>query len=989
MGQLESDFSKISDQYHNFKITKVILIDELQCVLKEIVHEPSGATIVHISNDDPENVFCLALRTLPETSDGVAHILEHTVLCGSKKFPVKDPFFSMTRRSLNTYMNALTSPDFTCYPAASQVPKDFYNLLEVYLDAVFHPELKELSFLQEGHRLEFTEPANSNSPLIFKGIVFNEMKGVLSSPFSRLWESIMQALFPNILYHYNYGGDPKEIPSLTYEQLIAFHRKFYQESRCTFYFYGNLPIKGHLDFLEKNTLKTAQKLPPLAPNPIQPHFTKPVSVQFGYPIADHEEVAQKTYIAMAWLTCSLKEQTEVLALQVLDLILMGTDASLLKLELLKANLCQNVHSMFEDSLSQIPYGLIFEGTEKEHLETLKQIIYKKLEEIAKKPIATELIEAALHQLEFSRTEINSDYGPFGLSLILKSVPVKNVGSKIEDNLKIHSQFEKLREKLKDPYYLCHLIKKYWIENTHFITSVMFPDKTLIKKETDEERKTLDKIQAKLSSQDKEKIIQKALELKNFQEAQEHQNLEVLPKVTLEDVFKNPRVYELKQSQLGNAKLFYHPCFTNGILYQSLAFKLPKLSFDELPLVRLYAYLVTQIGTGKKDYKTHLQEVQSHTGGIAAFLENYISVNHIDQYHPYLFFQGKALKHKQEHLIDLLYEIATNPSFDDQERIKELITQLFVELDQQIKQNSLRFAANFASSGFYSHSYISYYWSGLGYYSFIKTIMANLNQNIGPLIENLKKLKERLIHGNHHSLITTCDEKQFASLTPSLQKLANITKKPYQEWDPNFHPHQITCTGKASSSSVFFTSMLIKTPGFSNPYSAYLNIAAELFDNTHLHKAIREQGGAYGGGSSHKMNAGYFSFHAYRDPNLAATIQAFYQAVKKISLGQFSDRELEEAKLGVIQKLDQPLSPEQQALTAYSWFMEGKTYELRKKLRDEIIQATPSQIKQAVNAQLLEKMHEAIVVSFGSRAALEKENQKLGQENLKILKIEDL
>ena len=324
MNLKSASFIKKGEKYKSFILEDSEYIEELGSQLRNIIHEPSGAHIIHLGNDDPENVFCLALRTLPETSNGVAHILEHTVLCGSKKFPVKDPFFSMNRRSLNTYMNALTGPDFTCYPAASLVPKDFYNLLEVYLDAVFHPELKELSFLQEGHRLEFQTPDDPTSPLTFKGIVFNEMKGSFSSPMSRLWDHMMQKLFPDILYSENFGGKPLSIPELTYEGLKDFHKQFYQESRCVFYFYGNLPIEKHLDFLEERTLKNAPKLSELKPNPLQPALKKPVQDSFGYPIASHEETKEKTYLTLAWLTCPLKEQVDILGLQVLDLILMGT-----------------------------------------------------------------------------------------------------------------------------------------------------------------------------------------------------------------------------------------------------------------------------------------------------------------------------------------------------------------------------------------------------------------------------------------------------------------------------------------------------------------------------------------------------------------------------------------------------------------------------------------------------------------------------------------
>ena len=347
----------VGDRYGHFVVTRLKEIPEIQSTLIELEHEPTGAQILQIANDDDENLFNLSFRTHPAKSNGVAHILEHTVLCGSRKFPVRDPFFSMSRRSLNTFMNALTGPDFTCYPASTQVTKDFYNLLEVYLDAVFHPTLSKLSFLQEGHRLEFLKPDDPNSPLVFKGIVFNEMKGAMASPDARLSEAIMQALYPDLTYGFNSGGEPHEIISLTYEELKAFHAKFYHPSRCLFYFYGNLPIEKHLDFLQKHALDKVAKQPPLPFLPAQPRFSSKVTVKCPYPIYEEEEIAKKSLVGMAWLTCSILDQEELLALTVLDVVLSGTDAAPLKMALLKSGLCKQADSSIETEMSDIPSPL--------------------------------------------------------------------------------------------------------------------------------------------------------------------------------------------------------------------------------------------------------------------------------------------------------------------------------------------------------------------------------------------------------------------------------------------------------------------------------------------------------------------------------------------------------------------------------------------------------------------------------------------------------
>ena len=274
---MTSNISKIFQEknniYNNFSVTNYVYIDEIKSSLIELTHVPTGASVMHIANEDIENLFCLSFETIPSSSDGVAHILEHTVLCGSDKFPVKDPFFSMIRRSLNTYMNAFTGSDFTCYPASSEIEKDFYNLLDVYANCVFHPKLHKYSFLQEGHRLEFSNQKKATSHLQYKGIVYNEMKGAMSSPDDRLWHTMMEKLTPDLTYAYNSGGEPKNIPDLTYEELKKFHKKYYHPSHCLFYFYGNIPTKKHLDFLEENILKNVEKVSPLPSRKKQKRFT--------------------------------------------------------------------------------------------------------------------------------------------------------------------------------------------------------------------------------------------------------------------------------------------------------------------------------------------------------------------------------------------------------------------------------------------------------------------------------------------------------------------------------------------------------------------------------------------------------------------------------------------------------------------------------------------------------------------------------------------
>lgn len=451
---------KVKDTYSDFLFTKVLPIEELQMTLHELIHKNTGAKIIHLEANDPENLFCFSFKTLPSNSNGVAHILEHTVLCGSKKFPIKDPFFSMSRRSLNTFMNAMTGSDFTCYPAASQVEKDFYNLMEVYLDAVFYPDLKKLSFFQEGHRLEFEQENDISSPIIYKGIVYNEMKGSLSSPESRLWQEIMTSLTPNLPYAFNSGGDPKEIPNLTYEELKQFHSTYYHPSQCLFFFYGNFSLKKHLDFIEKHVLKNAKKIEPPVEITNQPRFKNPKHHTAYFPKQGNDS---KEYVAVSWLTTNIQNQQDALSLAVLDSILMENDASPLKMALLKSNLCIQADGYLDLELSEIPYTILCRGCEEDSDKKIEKVIFDTLRKIVKDGIKKSLIDAAIHQLEFHRLEITRSHGPFGLTLFFRSSLAAQHGCPPENALSIKSLFQHLQTLVKDENYLPELIKKIFFK----------------------------------------------------------------------------------------------------------------------------------------------------------------------------------------------------------------------------------------------------------------------------------------------------------------------------------------------------------------------------------------------------------------------------------------------------------------------------------------------------------------------------------------------
>ena len=948
-------------KYPHYTLLREVEIPEIRAKLTLLTHEKTGAKVMHLLTDDDENFFDLSFQTHPKTSNGIAHILEHTVLCGSKKFPVRDPFFSMSRRSLNTFMNAFTGADFTCYPAASQVKKDFYNLLEVYLDAVFHPLLSLPSFRQEGHRLEFV-----NEKLTIKGIVYNEMKGAMASPDSRLSEALMEALFPDLTYGINSGGDPKEIPHLTYEELLQFHREFYHPSRCLFFFYGNLPLSEHLEFIETHALADVSPVTPLAPLPKQPRFHTKVKKTLTYPISKEEDAKEKSMVSFGWLTTSILEQEELLALNVIDLVLMGTDAAPLKMALLKSNLCKQADSSLEDEISEVPFLLVCKGCKQDAADPLEKVIFDTLKKIASKPLSKDLVEGAIHQLELGRKEISA---PYGLALYFRSALLMQHGGNPEDGLKIHTLFKKLREKVLDPTYLPGLIQKHFLNNQHVVRIVMHPDKELQKRELEEEEKRILEISKSLNKKEIERIRLESGELEKQQEKKE--SLDILPKLSLSDVSKTGKEFLLLNEKKGPFSLFYHPTFTNEILYADLSFDLPVLKEEEIPYLRLFTLFLSQVGCGGRDYKEHLDYLFEHTGGLGVDLDFSCLGQNPFQALPALSIRGKAVYSKVERLFPLFTDLLTSADFNDVERIQELLMQHFEEVEHSIQTSPLRYAMHLAVAGFSGPLKVRNQLYGIEYYDKLKAIVAEFEKDPKELIENLNSLKEKclglkdghLILGGDETIIQTLEQKKYYGLE-------RLPSKDFIPWRLEHSVSPITSQGRITSTPVVFTTLAFPSFPYVHPSSAPLSIASKLMENKTLHKRIREQGGAYGSGAANVPMSGYFYFYSYRDPHLTSTKAAFREAIEELMKGNFDENDLIDAKLGILQDLDSPLSPGHKAFTAYERLRSGRTPEKRQEYRQRLMGSTKEEMIELAKEVLLPGFEKGVLVSFGAEEILQ-------------------
>ncbi len=957
--------------YRGFVLTKSLKLKDACCTLVELEHAKTGAQVLHIQNDDPENFFAICFRTHPTKSNGVAHVLEHSAVQGSEKFPVKNVFFHMTKRSFATFMNALTGHDYTLYPASSECPEDFYNLLDVYTDAVFHPLLTKTCFSQEGHRFEFETFDDPTTPLSYKGVVYNEMKGSLTSPQIRMMRAITKELFPDAMGDVFSGGDPAVITDLTHEELLTFHKDHYAASNCLFFFYGNLPLEKHLDFLADKVLTSDVKAHAVKDRPKQPRFTAARSASYEYPATESEANEEdRSIISVNWLTASLDQDEDCLALRVLDHILMSSDAAPLKHELLGSGLCKEADSYVDTSKGQLPFIIYFEGCKAQNAQIIEELILATLKNIADEGISQDMVERTLSKMELEVCELKKGKGPVGMSYLSSVAVAKMHGGLPENALIMHEQLQKLKVNIqKNPGYLSAIIQKYLLDNPHRVCVVLKPSADLASLEKEHEIQKLAEIKKNLTAQEIDDILLVSKEIRNIQN-----DVAILPTVTLNSVSLDVPQYPLERSTSGILDVFYHPSFTNHITYATLEFPVPELESDDLWLLGLYSYLLPQLGTKERSYRDNLNLIHEHTGGISAAIMTHYAPSGS---YPAFKITGKALNRKANILFDLLYDTITSANFADKERIRQLIIKHVSEIEVSIKNSALDYATDASLSHLSNENYISSHVDGIGYAFKVLQLAQSLESKLDAVIFKLQSLQKRLLPQTKAHLILACDKEAYKTFEAA--KFGRLSKLPLAEMRPwvftcclpnavsSYHP---------ISSQVAFNARSFRTISSKHPDSAYVLLGAFLMSNKYLHSRVREQGGAYGAGASYEAISGNFSFKSYRDPNIASTNEAFYEAVNQLCEGHFTEEDVQKAKIGLVQRLDVPLHPSTKAHLGHLLFCDDISEQERKEFRRKILTASIKDIQSAAIEHIACGFNQSVLVTLASKDLLEQENIKL-------------
>ena len=972
--------------HESFEWIRSEKIESLDIIINQFQHKNTGALHYHIAADNDENVFLVALRTIPTDSTGVAHILEHTALCGSKKYPVRDPFFMMVRRSLNTFMNAFTSSDWTAYPFASQNRKDFNNLLDVYLDAVFFSRLDELDFAQEGHRLEFEQPEDANSELQFKGVVFNEMKGAMSSTVSALWQTVSKYLFPTTTYHFNSGGEPTDIIDLSYEELKEFYKIHYHPSNAVFMTFGDIPAHIHQQKFDNQVLSHFQRLDRTVQVNNEKRYFSQLNIEESYPLDAEEEQNNKTHLVMGWLlgqSINLEEQLEA---QFLSSLLLENSASPLMMALETTELGNSPSPLcgLEDSNKEMSFLCGLEGATPENAQAFEALVLSVLQDVAENGIEKDQIDAVLHQLELSQREIGGDHYPFGLQLILSGLSTAIHRGDVITHMNLDPALRTLRDKAKNPDYVKNLVTTQLLNNPHRVRITYKPDNKLELRRNEAEKARLASIKAAMTQDEQENLINLAAKLAERQNQIESDIDEILPKVTIEDVpeeIKIPQnheqIYKEEQSEL---KISHFNQGTNGLVYQQFILDMPELTKEEQQYLPLFNYCFGELGCGESDY-LQMQIRQSQiSGGIHASSSLRGKIDDEQQVQGFYTVSGKSLLRNHHAMTQLLKQSFQEMRFDETDRIKELVSQLRTRKENSITGSGHSLAMQAASSGMSPVAHLNHKNSGLASIAFIKDLDSDLQDDLqedsqeglhknsatSKLTQMLTNIHDKLKKAPAQFLLV-CEEDAYQSCCDDILQnwgAVSLNKKDAEDSGVLNLAHIKEHVKQAwlTSTQVNFCAKTYATVPVGHPDAAPLTILGGFLRNGFLHRCIREQGGAYGGGASQDSANACFKFFSYRDPRLSDTFNDFDQSIQWLLETSHEYQALEEAILGVISSLDKPNSPAGDAKQAFHNNLFGRDTKQRQKFRQEILAVTVDDLIRVAKRYLIDQENSMAVVS---------------------------
>lgn len=971
------------DALHGFYVLRVEQMPDIRVTAYELEHEQTAAKLLHLHCDDQENLFSVGFRTPPSDSTGTPHILEHSVLAGSEKYPVKDAFNELAKGTLQTFINAFTFPDKTVYPVASRVKADFFNLARVYCDLVFKPLLKRETFLQEGHHLEFEDDGNIESGLTVSGIVYNEMKGAYSSPDSLMYKYLQESLYPDTPYAHDSGGDPRVIPSLTYEQLKEFHRRHYSPSNARFFLYGDIPTAEHLRFLDE-ILSGFDRIEIDSQIPSQSRLPHPTRIHGYFPVAGDESLEGKTALNMAWMLADNTDYETVLILEILSEALVGSAAGPLRKALIDSGLGEDLSPVtgLVSDLKQVMFGVGLRGSEPERIDQVVSIINETLDQLADRGIDPEIIEGALHQIEFAGKEIIRRNLPYAVILMQRAYTTWLYEGDPLIALNFPKGIADIRRKWEiEPHLFQNAIREWFIDNPHRVISVVEPSVTRNEERAVEFRARMAKMKAAVSQTDLKKIQADVERLRKLQSEQDSpQALAALPELKRSDIPRRIEIIPTEKTVLRGIPVLKHEIFANGIVYLDLAFDVSDIPEDLQIYLPIMGKLMSSMGAAGFGYEQMAKRSALTTGGIGAHLNAGMKIDGKEHWQK-MVFGMRALHRNIPNAVGVVRDFIADADFSDQTRLEDLILEARNRLRAAVVPSGHLFAKRTAAAGLNIAAYRDEQWNGRMQLSLLKGICDRLGEDNQELLEKIKFLYERVFQKGRLTINMTGDAEGLSLLHGELDRMLESVKTGEKTGTAQMPKLSRVYEGISIPAEVCYVAKVIPAAFYREEQSAPLLVLSRWLSNNYLYNRIRVQGGAYGGMSQYEPGNGLFSFLSYRDPNLLETLSVYESARAQVS-GGIPERELEKAVIGTIGQIDRPMDPAGKGYAAMVRYFSGLTDELRMNFRNRVLDMATEDVLEAAEKYLAFAAENSAIAVYAPQNRLLEANERL-EEKLRI------
>ncbi|HEX2867701.1 MAG TPA: insulinase family protein [Ignavibacteriales bacterium] len=935
---LHAGFKK-GETYHGFKLLEKRFVKEVNAECLYFEHVKSGARLLKIAADDPNKTFGIGFKTVPNSDCGTPHIIEHSVLNGSRNYPVKSPFDVLSKGSLKTFLNAFTGSDRTFYPFASMNDKDYFNLMHIYLDAVFNPLIYSDPRIlkQEGWHYELESP---DAPVVYKGVVYNEMKGAYSDPERELGYQANKVLFPDNGYRFSSGGYPSAIPKLTYEDFLAFHKKHYHPVNSHILLYGNADLDKELEVIDSEYLSKFEKEGGRPEIPLQKPFDKMKDLTANYSIGENDKTEGQTYLSLSFVAGLNSDQALVMALNALAEILVNQEAAPIRLALQKAGIGKEVGA-YTDDIQQNVFQIVVQNANEQDKDKFRDIVLGALRETAEKGLDKKVVEGTLNRMEFQLREGND--AQKGLTYLFQALP----GWFFADDPFLSLEYEKPLAELKTSLtgrYLENIIQKYLIDNPHSLLLTLVPKPGLEKENTAKMNEELAEYKKSLSPEKINALVQETKDLVAYQKREDTpEALATMPLLERKDINPKAEFYTVEEKKVAGVPVLSHEEFSNKVDYLRFMFDMRVLPGDLLPYAGLLTEVLGSENTDNYSYGDLDLALNTHTGGFRSFIINYLEDRDDNKMMPKFVVDSKAMNTKTGKLFELASEIVNHTRYKDTERLKDILVRYQSRLESQIKQDGRSFAYMRLQSYFTKAGGFREATGGFEYYWFISDLAKNFDKKAKEISENLAKTAALLFTKDNMIVTLTAAKEDYANAAEGIEKFIKTLPEGKNEYKTWTFDQGKKNEGFTSASKVQFVLQGYDFKKLGYSWNGKMRVLDQVLSTDYLHKRLRVIGGAYGGYSNFSPEGGVL-LASYRDPNLKETLDNYMGAPEYLDKFEADEKEMTRFIIGTVSRMDMPYTPSQKGNIAVKYFLEKTKPEDLQKERDEVLSTTAQDIR---------------------------------------------